>query len=365
MSEFSFNSEIKHEKTIYRLESLCRAESSNIALKDIDEVEGQYELYGASGFIQKISHYKQDKDYIAIVKDGAGVGRTMMLPAFSTILGTMQYIIPNDNINPKYLYYAIKRLNLSRYKTGATIPHIYFRDYKNERIAVYDIPIQDKIVEVLDQVNSLLNKVILLIENLDLLSKSLFNDKIINAYEIRIIKDLVDLNISSMKRDNKDISYIDISCIDNENNIINSYLKIKSEDAPSRAKSVLVHNDILISTVRPNLKNVAIYNLDLLNPVASSGFCVLRAKSVEPSYLFESIKSESFTNKMVMQTTGANYPAIKNNDIYNFEIPIVSYKEQLKFSAIISQIDKSKSVLKKQLEELEILNKALMQKYFG
>ena len=44
-----------------------------------------------------------------------------------------------DNIITKYLYFAIDSMNLAKYFTGATIPHIYFKDYKNESLPTASI----------------------------------------------------------------------------------------------------------------------------------------------------------------------------------------------------------------------------------
>ena len=57
-----------------RLSEVCKKGSSNIAQKDLENNNGQYPIYGASGLIKYVDFYKQDKEYIAIVKDGAGVG---------------------------------------------------------------------------------------------------------------------------------------------------------------------------------------------------------------------------------------------------------------------------------------------------
>ena len=76
------------------LGDVCKKESSNIAQKDIMECEGEYPIYGAGGFIKNVNFYQQELPYIAVVKDGAGIGRTMLLPAYSSVIGTMQYILP-------------------------------------------------------------------------------------------------------------------------------------------------------------------------------------------------------------------------------------------------------------------------------
>ena len=75
-----------------RLDELCQKKSSSIAQKDLENREGMYPIYGASGFIKNIDFYEQEKPYVAVVKDGAGVGRVMILPAKSSVIGTMQYI---------------------------------------------------------------------------------------------------------------------------------------------------------------------------------------------------------------------------------------------------------------------------------
>ena len=93
---------------------------------------GEYPIYGAAGYIGNIDFYHQEKPYVAIVKDGAGIGRTTLYPAKSSVIGTMQYLLPKDNVLPEYLCYVVRHMHLEKYFTGATIPHIYFRDYKNE-----------------------------------------------------------------------------------------------------------------------------------------------------------------------------------------------------------------------------------------
>ena len=140
------------------LEEVCENRTSNISQKDLKGNEGIYPIYGASGLIKKVDFYIQDKEYIGIVKDGAGVGRTMLLPSKSSVIGTMQYIIPNGILNIKYLYYALISKKLSKYSSGATIPHIYFRDYKKEKIVLISEIEQQKIVSILDKIVSLIEK---------------------------------------------------------------------------------------------------------------------------------------------------------------------------------------------------------------
>ena len=139
------------------LKDLCKKASSNIAQKDLDGHTGEYPIYGASGLIGYVDFYKQEKPYIAVVKDGAGIGRIMNLPAKSSVIGTMQYILPNDDVDVQYLSFAMENMNLAKYFSGATIPHIYFKDYCTEKLPTHSEKEQKQISAVLSKVTELIS----------------------------------------------------------------------------------------------------------------------------------------------------------------------------------------------------------------
>ncbi|MCQ2255777.1 MAG: restriction endonuclease subunit S [Bacteroidaceae bacterium] len=111
------------------LNSLCRNAASQLTESTLGENKGCYPVFGASGYLQNIEEYAFDVPYIGIIKDGSGVGRSQLYPACSSILGTMQYIIPNSGIDASYLACVFEGIDLTKFITGSTIPHIYFRDY--------------------------------------------------------------------------------------------------------------------------------------------------------------------------------------------------------------------------------------------
>ena len=174
-----------------RLGDVCTKDSSNIAQKDIENNNGSYGIYGASGYIKDVNFYHQDKPYIAVIKDGAGIGRTMLLPEKTSVIGTMQYLIPNNSIYVKYLYYAITHMNLAKYFTGATIPHIYFKDYQKEQLSLPPLEIQKQIAENLDKVTRTIELCNAILKKLDLLVKARFVEMfgdIIHCPKYKMIK---------------------------------------------------------------------------------------------------------------------------------------------------------------------------------
>lgn len=152
-----------------RLEDVCEKESSKLKQSDVINQNGLYPVYGASGYLGSINTYQQSNYYVAVVKDGAGIGRTMLLPPKSSIIGTMQYLIPKDNVQPEYLYYVVKAKHLEKYFSGATIPHIYFKDYKNEQFDLVSFEEQRDIINRLKKIEIIidnLSKNLLLLDEL-------------------------------------------------------------------------------------------------------------------------------------------------------------------------------------------------------
>ena len=156
------------------LAELCDKGSSSLAQKDLLFDSGIYPVYGAAGEITKVDFFHQSKPYLGLIKDGAGVGRVMKLPANSSVIGTIQYLFPRENVDLKYLYYLIKYLDLGKANTGATIPHIYFKDYKKRKVKVREYSEQKHIGQILELIDSHLRTYKNVINQYDLLIKSRF-----------------------------------------------------------------------------------------------------------------------------------------------------------------------------------------------
>ena len=156
------------------INEICDKASSNIAQNKIKDIDGDYPVYGASGYVQNIDFYHRDTDYIGIVKDGSGVGRVNIYPAYSSLLGTMQYIIPKEGYLLGYVAYALKGLNLSSFASGAAIPHIYFKDYGKCKIDVPPLNEQERIVAELDLLSGIIEKKKEQLKAYDQLAQSIF-----------------------------------------------------------------------------------------------------------------------------------------------------------------------------------------------
>ena len=233
------------------------------------------------------------------------------------------------------------------YVTGSTNQvDIVFSDIKKMKVPVPDIDDQISFVKILNQAD-----------------KSKFGDFKSQFIEMLFKKpitgkigDLVDKKIFSVKKIhsmNDIIEYIDISSVERSNHSIVETTSYVVSNAPSRAQQCVRLDDILVSTVRPINRNIAVVNSDKNNLVASTGFCVLRPKLAFKEYLLAIVQSDKYTEAMIDKASGGLYPAVNNGDVLNYGIYIPDEEFAKKFSLIYQQADKSKSYVRIALKNLE------------
>lgn len=140
---FDFNEKWK----VYKLKDLLGVKSSNISINKVDNNTGDYPLYGTGGYLQNIDFYEMEDEYISITKDGS-VGKIDYHEGKSSIINTSQYLIPNKKFNIRFLYYQLQTLNFEKYIVGSSIPHIYFKDYGNEKVKIPNLLEQEIIAKL-------------------------------------------------------------------------------------------------------------------------------------------------------------------------------------------------------------------------
>ena len=139
--------------------------------------------------------------------------------------------------------------------------------------------------------------------------------------------------------DGNSILYLDLTAIAAPG-ILSPSRKIAASDAPSRARRRVHSGDILVSTVRPNLRGFARVQEAPENLVASTGFVVLTPKTdVDGSFVYHHVMSPSFAVDMENATTGQAYPAVRPGDVASYDLPLPPLQEQRAIAAVLDSID--------------------------
>ena len=363
---------------IKKIKVICDKASSNIAQNKITELDGDYPVFGASGFVQNVDFYHRDTDYIGVVKDGSGVGRVNVYPAYSSLLGTLQYILPKEGYALNYVAYALKSLNLASFASGAAIPHIYFKDYGEVEIPVPPIVEQERIVAELDCLSGVIERKREQLKQLDALAQSIFyqmfGDPITNEkrWEVSTIENVCSSIVrgpfgSALKKEyfveqsNTTYKvYEQKHAIQKDSTIGTYYISADMFETLSRFE--IKEGDIIMSCsgtigkfyeipigAEKGIMNQALLKYTLNKNIHKIYFL----------YVMEWVK-ENFEKKGSGLQNIGSVKTIKSTDI---SLPPLTLQQE--FADKIEAIEKQKELIKKSISETETLFNARMDYYFN
>ena len=336
-----------------KLEDVCERGSSNIKQSDIIKMSGNYSIYGASGLAGKVNFYHQEQPYVAVVKDGAGIGRTTLNPAKSSVIGTMQYLIPKKNVLPEYLFYAVSYMHLEKYYTGATIPHIYFKDYKNEEFNLDNIEKQLEIIDVLGRCKKVIEARKQELVELDSLTKArfveMFGDPVSNpyGYDKVALSDLADIKIGPFGSLLHKEDYIDGGHpLLNPSHIVDGKvspddkLTISDEKYEELSAYQLKTGDVVMGR-RGEMGRCAVVPEDGF--LCGTGSMFIRTKGeVTADYIQKIISFPSFKKTIEDMAVGQTMPNLNVPIVSGFQIIKPPMEVQDRYYAFAEQVNKSK-----------------------
>lgn len=168
-------------------------------------------------------------------------------------------------------------------------------------------------------------------------------------------------------------TYIDISAIDAESKTVQNARSLRVQELPSRARRIVKTGDVLLATVRPYRRSVAIVP-ELSNPIASSGFCVLRpAAGVHERFLYFLVQSDRYMEGLLPLQRGVSYPAVSESDVKGQQVAIPPAAEQVRIVAKLERllsdlqigISETKSALAKSVQLRALLIDHVYSQSFG
>lgn len=161
-----------------------------------------------------------------------------------------------------------------------------------------------------------------------------------------------------------EFSYISLADVDS-GAISKNLARHQFQTAPSRARRLLKNRDILMSTVRPNLKGYARVNEENAKHIASTGFAVLSClEEVNPDYLYHYLYTEDIQRQLYALVAGSSYPAINSGDVEDLLINIPDLETQGRLANFLEAQDREITGLARQQELLVAEQSALMQRLY-
>lgn len=150
----------------------------------------------------------------------------------------------------------------------------------------------------------------------------------------------------------------------NTSDAMGGYLNINSEvnDSINSNKKILRQGDVIISRLRPYLRQVAYVDEDRKEILgASTEFFVIRARNNESiAYLVPFLLSQPAQLVFENSVEGSQHPRFKEEDVLNLKIPKNIYDERANISKrVIEAIESYRSYERSIFKEIKEMNKAM------
>jgi type I restriction enzyme S subunit len=184
------------------------------------------------------------------------------------------------------------------------------------------------------------------------------------GWEVKCLNELAEIDpeqLSSNTQPDYEFKYISLEDVDF--GALRGHSLQVFDSAPSRARRRLRIDDLLVSTVRPNLKSHLWFRDRSANWVCSTGFSVVRCfeSLSHPGYVFAHLFAEGVSKQIDALLTGSNYPAINSRDVRQLQIPVPKLEEQAAIATVLSDMDTELTALESRLAKARQIKQGMMQ----
>ena len=346
-----------------------------------------YRITGYTG-----EYLYEEPEVIVVARGVGGTGDVKISPPKSWITNLSIVLSVDTKLVDKFFFKELLHAEKlkSKLDSGASISQITINSLESYKVKLPDLSFQKSVREVLIKYDNLIennNRRIAILEDM---AQSLYREWFVNfrypnhkdnlntdrnpkrfdsplgqipeGWEVKRLDQIADVNPQSITKKNapEEIGYIDIKSVGT--GTINEVKIMSFDGAPSRARRVVVDGDIIWATVRPNRKQFSYICKPAPNTIASTGFAVLRSKSLPASYLYSFTTTDSFTGYLVNHATGSAYPAVNADIFQKADILVPPQKLMEKFDELCSDAISQSEVLKKKNKNLKQQRDMLLPK---
>ncbi len=338
------------------------------ALKAQNRIVGNIPVYSSAGITGYHNEPLVMSKGIIIGRKGT-VGKIYYSPEPFFCIDTAYYVLPNET---KYdfiwLYYQLGTIGLEELNEDSAVPGLNRTTAYSQDILIPSIAEQKAIASVL---SSLDNKIDLLHrqnKTLESMAETLFRQWFVEEaqddWEEVKVSHFVTLNKSSItkKYDHQSILYLDTSSL--TKGYISELKALILSEAPSRAKRLVQHLDILISTVRPDQCHYGFCFKPETNLVVSTGFCTITCDTITPYFIYYLLTSEDMTQYLhsIAEGSTSTYPSLKPEDIGNVSFALPPKEKLNDYHNVVGAMWNKINQNQKQIQNLEKLRDTLLPK---
>lgn len=247
-------------------------------------------------------------------------------------------------------------------------PTLNLSSLKDLKLNVPSLEEQNAIAAVLSSLDDKIDLLHRQNKTLEAMAETLFRQWFIEEaqedWEIVKVGDFIKTNANSITSNYKyeEIVYLDTGSLTEGK--IESLQLLSLKEAPSRARRIVQHNDVLISTVRPDQKHYGLIKNPKDNLIVSTGFCVISCLKIDPHFIYMLLTNNEMTDYLhsIAEGSTSTYPSLKPSDIEKIEFQLPPKNKLDVFSKIASDNWNKITLNHNQIYILEKLRNMLLPK---
>lgn len=328
-------------------------------------------------FLKKTSLYGGE---VLVTKRGE-IGKVYLFKkktAHATLAPNLYLLKLNEKALPEYIFLYFKHGNGNRAlkinDASTTLGALYKNDVKAISLPLPSFPEQSAIAATLSDVDALITALDRLIAKKRDIKQAAMQELLTGkrrlpgysgVWEVKSLDQIADIDCDNLSSNtNPDYAFKYISLEDVDNGTLRGFSEQVFHASPSRARRKVRNGDILVSTVRPNLKSHLLFVHESSDWICSTGFSVVRSKDdkATPGYVFFHLFGGDVAKQIEAMLAGSNYPAINTRDVKALQIQIPSSLEEQKgIAAILSDMDAEIAALEAKLVKARQIKQGMMQ----
>lgn len=360
-----------------KLEECIKVKSGvNLTQENMD-LNGCYPVYGGNGITGYHNAFNVNKSTIIIGRVGYYCGSVHVTEDKAWITDNAFITsFSEDVFFPKFLFYALKQIDLRKYSNSSAQPVISGTGISKVEIICPPLHIQEQIADTLDKADALRKKDQELLQKYDELAQAIFYDmfgdpvrnekgwRFLTLEQISLVKGQYGSGAAAIKYNPQKFRYVRITDI-TENGKLNNK-PVSADENNSDYK--LQDGDLLFARTGATVGKTYLYK-DEDGPCIFAGYLIrfrINREVAIPDYIFHFCKTNFYKNWVSAKQNVVAQPNI-NAKQYGKEllIPIPPINLQERFLKLLTRMEKSSDLSFSGFKKTESLFSAFLQKKFS
>jgi restriction endonuclease S subunit len=381
---------MKRNWEIKKLEEICKVDWGNTKLTKLIYKDSGNPVFSASGQDGYADFYEHEGEAVILSAIGAQAGKVFFASGKWTAIKNTIIIKPIDKeVNARFVFYFLSREKIWK-RSGSGQPFISLEAARKQSIILPPLPIQQKIVKILDTIQEAIDIQEKIIEKAKELKKSL-------------MAELFKYGAPSFRRGRK-LKKTEIGEIPEDWEVVRlgEYFEFKNginfkKEQKGKGKLVLDVLNMYTDSLYPNLNEIyrvegsfsEEYYLkpgDILfvrsslkqegvgwsavfqgfsEPVLFCGFLIRarpKTEKTDSNFLVYLFRTENFRNQIISQSGVVTITNLSQSILSNLLIPLPPLLEQQEIAEILQTIDQKIEIEKRKKELYEELFKTMLNK---